>query len=263
MGKLPQHLISDRNTPQKSTERSKKRRKREATRTEDRSSFSTPQAKRARTEHPSGDDTTLDDPPTHAVTDTDILKQRDHGNVECYISPSLLRDVAATHETNTMNIISSSKIQSKVNAIIEKLGSFSFVTATKPSIVLLYAKGAVASKLITVIEISKREIAKAGGKWYQYNVLGQILAYREKKSSAMKGTGFILGPRTRTDTTAMELDDQDHSQTIEDEEADIVFEKMKTPLERAIEGKPKIQAAPVILIFLSRVRSDALKGAYR
>jgi hypothetical protein len=114
--------------------------------------------------------------------------------------------------------------------------------------------------LITIVEITKREIAKAGGKWYQYNILGQILAPQEKKSGAVKGTGFTLGPKLNADTDAMEIDDKEDSQTIDEEEPG--FETMKTPLERAIEGKPKIQAIPVILIFLSRVRNDALKGMY-
>jgi len=34
---------------------------------------------------------------------------------------------------------------------------------------------------------------------------------------------------------------------------------MKTPFERSIEGRPKIRAIPVIVIYLSRVRIEALK----
>lgn len=47
-----------------------------------------------------------------------------------------------------------------------------------------------------------------------------------------------------------------------DAEDTAAFETMKTPLERAVEGKPKIRAVPVMTIYLSRVRVDALKSAF-
>lgn len=261
MGPPRQYSASNRDGTKRTTERTKKRRQRGAARDQDDSSSSLPLAKKARTGNPSSQDAAFEQPPPALdITDTHLFSPSDHAEFERHISPDLMKSLVATYEVTTMNIISSSKIQSKVTTIIEKLGSFSFVAATKPNIILLHAKSAVASKLITVVEITKREIAKAGGKWYQYNVLGQILAPQEKMSAAMKGTGFTLGPKPDGDTDAMEVDDKGGSQSIDEEES--TFETMKTPLERAIEGKPKVQAIPVILIFLSRVRSDALKGAY-
>lgn len=262
MGPARQHPASDRNAMKRSTERTKKRRKREAANTQDESSFSVPPAKKARTENLSSQYAAFENPPpAQNIADTYISSPPDDADVERHISPSLMKSIVATYEVTSMNIISSSRIQSKVTTIIEKLGSFSFVTATPPNLVLLRAKDAVASKLITIVEITKREIAKAGGKWYQYNVLGQVLAPQEKKSAAMKGTGFMLGRKTNSDIDAMELHGSKDGQNIEEEE-ETSFETMKTPLERAIEGKPKVQAIPVILIFLTRVRSDALKEAY-
>jgi len=76
----------------------------------------------------------------------------------------------------------------------------------------------------------------------------------------MKGTGFTLGPKTSADMDAMEVDDNEEDQAMVDDESS--FETMKTALERAIEGKPKVQAVPIILIFLSRVRNDSLRGAF-
>jgi hypothetical protein len=253
-----QYSASDRDAIKKTTtERTKKRRKREAASTQNDSFSSLPPAKKARNGTLSSQHAAFEDPSVQDITDAQLFSPRD---LERHISPSLMKSIVATYEVTSMKIISSSKIQLKVTAIIEKLGSFSFVAATKPNIFLLHAQSTVASKLITIVEITKREIAKAGGKWYQYNVLGQILAPYEKKSAAMKGTGFILGPNINADMDAMEVDDKEGRQTIDDEETS--FETMKTPLERAIEGKPKVQAIPVILIFLTRVRNDALKGAY-
>jgi hypothetical protein len=171
-----------------------------------------------------------------------------------------LASLVAAHEIHNLIVISSSRIQGKVSTIIETLGSFSFVAATKPNVVLLHAKSPVSSKLISIIEIAKREIAKAGGKWYQYNFLGQTRAAQEKKSAAMKGTGFTLGGKISLDTDAMEVDNKEDSHGVDEE--DSTFETMKTPLERAIEGKPKVQAIPLMAVFLSRVRIDALKTAY-
>lgn len=257
-----QYSMSDRDAIKKTTtERNKKRRNREAASTQDNGFSSLPPAKKARNKtFPSQDAAFEGPPPAQDITDAQLLSPQDYAAVERYISPSLMKSIVTTYEITSMKIISSSKIQLKVTAIIEKLSSFSFVAATKPNIFLLHAQSAVASKLITIVEITKREIAKAGGKWYQYNVLGQILAPPEKKSAAMKGTGFTLGPNINADMDAMEVDDKEEKQTIDDEETS--FETMKTPLERAIEGKPKVQAIPVILIFLTRVRNDALKGAY-
>jgi hypothetical protein len=261
MGPPCQYSVSSRDGTKKTTERTKKRRRGGSARDQDDSSLPLPLAKKSRTGNPSSQDAAFEHPPpTPDIIDTHLFSGTDHAEYERHISPSLMKCLVATYEVTSMNIISSSKIQSKVTTIIEKLGSFSFVAATKPNIVLLHAKGAVASKLITVVEITKREIAKAGGKWYQYNVLGQILAPQEEKSAIMKGPGFTLGPKPDADTDSMEVDTKEDSQTIDEEET--TFETMKTPLERAIEGKPKVQAIPVILIFLSRVRNDALKGAY-
>jgi hypothetical protein len=257
----PRHYsASSRDGTKRTGERTNKRRHRGAARDQDDTSSSLPPAKKARTRNPPRQDAAFEPPPpTLDIADPHLFSPSDHTEFERHISPNLMESVVATYEVTTMNIISSSKIQSKVTTIVEKLGSFSFVAATKPNIVLMRAKGAVASKLITVVEITKREIAKAGGKWYQYNVLGQILAPQEK-SAAIKGTGFTLGPKHDGDTDTMEVDDREGSRSNGEEES--TFETMKTPLERAIEGKPKIQAIPVILIFLTRVRSDTLKGAY-
>jgi len=259
MGPPCQDSASSRDGTKRTTERTKKRRRKGSAR--DNSSLPLPLAKKSRTGNPSCQDAAFEHPPpTPDIIDTVMFSESDHAEYERHISPSLMKCLVATYEVTSMNIISSSKIQSKVTTIIEKLGSFSPAATTKPNIVLLHAKGAMASKLITVVEITKREIAKAGGKWYQYNVLGQILAPQEEKFAIMKGLRYTLGPKPDADTDSMEVDTKEDSQTINEEET--TFETMKTPLERAIEGKPKVQAIPVILIFLSRVRNDALKGAY-
>jgi len=167
MGPPQRYPASDRDVAERTTERNKKRRTREAARSQDESSSSLPPAKKARTVNLFGKEAAVEaTPPALDTTDIHPFVPEDYAEVERYLSSSLMKSIFATYEVTSMNIISSSKIQSKVTAIIEKLGSFSFVAATKPNICLLRAKGAVASKLITIVEITKREISKAGGKWY-------------------------------------------------------------------------------------------------
>jgi hypothetical protein len=238
-----------------------KKRRREVAKAQDDSYSSFPAAKKARTDNLSSQSAALEHgAPTQDTTGILSSDQEDHAEIETQLPSALKAILLATYEVHNMKVISSSKIQAKVSTIIETLGSFSFVATTKPNIVLLHAKGPVSSKLISIIEIVKREIAKAGGKWYQYNFLGQILAIQEEKPAAMNGTGFTLGGKIKGDTESMELDDKEDSQNIE--EGDDTFETMKTPLERAIEGKPKVHVIPVMAVFLSRVRIDALKTAY-
>lgn len=239
----------------------KKRRQTEATKVQHDNYSSLPPAKKAKTDNPSSLNATLGHA-AHAQDTAGICPfiRENHGEVEPYIPSGLMTSLLALYELHNMKVISSSKIQTKVSTIVETLGSFSFVAATKPNIVFLRAKAPVSSKLITIVEITKREIAKAGGKWYQYNSLGQTLAVQEKKSKAVKSTGFTLGGKIDVETHDMDLDDKDDSQSIEDDET--IFGTMKTPLERAIEGKPKVQAIPLMAIFLSRIRIDALKIAY-
>lgn len=93
----------------------------------------------------------------------------------------------------------------------------------------------MASKLITVVEIAKREIAGGGGKWYQYNVVERSLEERERESGG----------------EAVEEDGEEES-----------FETMKTPFERAIEGTKVVRAVPGMTTYLARVRIEGLRKEY-
>jgi hypothetical protein len=164
----------------------------------------------------------------------------------------------SAYTVSTMNIISSSHIQNKVKAILETLATFSFVPPARPNIVQVSAKSNTASKCITVIEIAKREIAKGGGKWYQYTRLGQTTVERPRKTPKTEHTdGRRLGTSADEGEGTEEKMDLDGEETEEPE-----FETMKTPLERALEGKPRIRAVPTISVYLSRVRVDNLKRAF-
>ncbi|PMD27446.1 hypothetical protein NA56DRAFT_590873 [Hyaloscypha hepaticicola] len=161
----------------------------------------------------------------------------------------VLTGLENTHNITTMSIISSSHIQQKVTRALDILSEYPAVPPAKPKVVMLYSKAAVASKMITIAEIVKREIAKAGGKWYQYNKLNKVVEEKVEKAGSAKKEKSTSG------NVPMAENGDDGSGKESEEE----FETMKTPFERAIEGKPKIRAIPVMTIYLSRVRIDSLR----
>lgn len=157
-----------------------------------------------------------------------------------------INTLKASYDVTEMNIISSSRIEAKVTKILLTLAKFSFIPPCKPNIVYLHAKSPCASKLISILEISKRNIAEKGGKWYQYNQLGEI---KEEKKRETTGGGRTLADAMDVDGEEMKGGDA----------TDFQFETMKTPFERAVEGKPKVRAVAILGIYLSRVRVESLK----
>jgi len=172
-------------------------------------------------------------------------------------APTPLDGLSDSHKLTTMSIITSSSIEKKVTKILETLASFSFAASVaRPNVILIYSKGPSASKMVTVIEIAKREIAQAGGKWYQYNGV---------EGSKVVQKGKALGAHNNDGEDAMEVDGDGTAEgdlELEEGTTDFTFETMKTPFERAIEGRPKVRVVPLMTIYLSRVRIDCLRRSY-
>lgn len=161
-----------------------------------------------------------------------------------------LDPLAGSYDLTTMNIISSSKIELKVKRALEILAEYPAVPPAKSKVIRLHAKAPVASKLITIVEIAKREIKKDGGKWFQYNKVEEIMEEQKPKSQDKGKSKDKQSGETKTD------EGEDKQGSEEDAEE---FETMKTPFERSIEGKPKVRAVPIMITYLSRVRIDTLK----
>jgi hypothetical protein len=248
-------------TPQKVSKKANKRRRHEAaSKNQDSILSSLPSAKKSKLSDPHSINALSKDPTVTENPCTSEESSLEHTTgIEPVIALGPPLNLSA-YDVSDINIISSSQIQSKVNKILETLASFSFVAPTKPRMVIVHAKAPVSSKCITVVEISKREIAKAGGKWYQYSGLEQTVAIQEKKAVAFNGPGYTLGRKPEISVDVMDIYEKHEGQSIEEEESG--FETMKSPLERAIEGRPKVRAVPMLFIYLSRVRVDSLKQAY-
>lgn len=166
---------------------------------------------------------------------------------------SLVGDLWETHDLTTMSIISSSQIQQKVKRVLEILAVYPTVPPAKSNVVMLHAKAVVASKMISIVEIAKREIGKNEGKWFQYSTVEQQLEEKEvrhNKGSTNDTNGKASG---EVETTGLDEDPEDDGEG---------FETMKTPFERALEGKQKVRAVPIMAIYLSRVRIESLSNSH-
>ncbi|OBT42826.1 hypothetical protein VE00_08140 [Pseudogymnoascus sp. WSF 3629] len=137
-------------------------------------------------------------------------------------------------------------MHSKITTLLTQLKSFSFTagSAAKPVIVIAWAKAKSAGKLVSVVEVVKRELGMGGGVWFQYSGVGE---------------GFEGVPRDGGEGDGDEGQGKEGGDVEMEEEG---FEKMKSRIERAIEGTEKVRSVPVMTVYLSRVRVEALREAY-
>ena len=202
------------------------------------------------------------------------------GDKSDILLPSL-RHLQSYYAFATMSISSSSKIAQKVRALRTHLEKFSFADLkAKPGVVALYAKANMASKMISVVEIVKREVEKEGGRLYQYSLLdGLLQELKEKKPSVEKpeATPATDGKTLRewqvaqdnsvevplqSATTDVEMGEQDRAE--EDEAFEAMTEKGPKDLGKApnSEERKKVRATPMMTIYLSRVPVPDFKQLY-
>lgn len=164
------------------------------------------------------------------------------------------------------SVISSSKIQKKITSVLRHLTT---TNATKPRVSVLRAKAADAGKLISISEIAKRELARGqanhehAGKWFQYIGLGEevIEVPRDVEGrTIVKDT--ILGTKGAAEVEEVAADKTKKKEADAADEDDGDFEYMKTPFERAIEGRPRKRAVAMMSLFLSRVPIPELSKRY-
>ncbi|KAI0179186.1 hypothetical protein GGR52DRAFT_295401 [Hypoxylon sp. FL1284] len=158
-----------------------------------------------------------------------------------------LQAVDSKCEVHVHSVISSSKIQKKVSSVLRCLApppkSDVASAIQKTRVAVLRAKASDAGKLISIAEIAKRELAKEkddGGVWFQYISLGEGIKEvpRDEGSTVIEETRLGDG------------DDKDD------------FETMKTPFERAVEGRPRLRGIPTMSLFLCRASVEELKRRY-
>lgn len=141
-----------------------------------------------------------------------------------------------------INIASSSQISSLTAKVIASLEEDS-EQSEKPTIVIMTAKSRVASKLISIVEIAKRELEAKGVKCFQYSaVSSQMVELPDRSKDGQK----------KDDARSM-------GATADDEISDDAFEVMG---DEKPAGGTKIRALPVLTVYLAKASVKELKNAY-
>lgn len=191
-------------------------------------------------------------------------------------SPPLeVQQLQNKYEYTTMSIISSSKIEQKVRNLLLRLSPFDLTDMkAKPGIVVLHAKAEIASKMVSIVEIAKREIQKDQGKWYQYSRLHGEIA-KLKKKQAMRREGGKTNTQWDKEKSATKAADEaaekrsdgveevhQENEAVDDEENEMedAFETMVAPI-RDVEER-KVRAIPVMTIYFARVPVPGMKELY-
>lgn len=131
-----------------------------------------------------------------------------------------------------LNIISTHKLSAKTTRCLSALYP-STATGLPPPAIGIQAKGPVAAKAITLVEIVKRRIEEKGDTWYQYNVLESV------------------EPRQKQVARAVRI--------IDDDEAVDEQEDPFTPYEESAKKQPPV---PVLTVYLSLERLPELAGKW-
>ncbi|KAK5718085.1 hypothetical protein LTR17_015873 [Elasticomyces elasticus] len=143
-----------------------------------------------------------------------------------------------TFELTKSRVISSTSVAVRTSAVIATLSRPAAKGDKKPAIACLTAEAKVASKLVSVVEIAKRDLATKGIKCFQYNALGShvIDVPRERRKPGGKEAG------------------KTGEGDVEDEDA---FQTMADPM-----GATKKRSVPTMTIYLSPVSVKELRAAY-
>jgi hypothetical protein len=82
-------------------------------------------------------------------------------------------DLSAKYTVLQLSVISSSSISNRTTSLITHIKSTP--ADSKPAVVALHAKAPVVNKLISIVEIAKRDLKADNQRIYQYNALGSEL----------------------------------------------------------------------------------------
>lgn len=136
-------------------------------------------------------------------------------------------DLSAKYTLLQLSVISSSSISNRTTSLVTHIKSTP--ADNKPAIVALHAKASVANKLISIVEIAKRDLKENALKVYQYNALGSEL--------------IQTTPTTKDATVQNAMSDEEPA-----------FEK--------VEQRTAVRNVPTMTTYLSLTPIKELKQAY-
>lgn len=138
--------------------------------------------------------------------------------------------LAQRYTLTKLNVNGSTQISKATTTIISKIGSQR--SDEKPNIVVLTAKARYANKLISIVEIAKRESAASSAKCFQYNALSSVMTEVARNSEKSEQEG--------------------------EDESDDAFETMGAPNL----ASTKKRAVPIMKTYLCAASIRELKSAY-
>ena len=192
------------------------------------------------------------------------------------IVPSELSYLEEKYDFKTMSILSSSKIEQKTRTLLVHLEKFSVGdTQAKPEVIVLHSKAPVASKMVSIVEIAKREIQKIDGKWWQYSRLHGIEEEVKEKqrngsrktisdcegkqaARAEDSTGETEKAKQGIETAKDEVQEEDDDFEVMDEKGG----RPAVPGLGDIEGRKRIRAVPIMTIHISRIQIPEFKEKF-
>lgn len=165
-----------------------------------------------------------------------------------------------------MSILSSAKMKDRVRLILDRIRPGSLAEDEKrPTVVALHAKLAVAGKMISIVEIVKKNIQETGGQWWQYStmaVLGQNATTENLTTSSLSarssdGTNPSSCRRGGLNESKRDLVER---QTLEQEES---FETMPQLDSTSVrEASSDTRGRAHMIVYLASVPIPELKELY-
>ncbi|TKA79874.1 hypothetical protein B0A55_03669 [Friedmanniomyces simplex] len=150
--------------------------------------------------------------------------------------------LARRYNLTNFRVRSSTQIASRTAAVISNLTQQT-TDSEKSVIVILAADAKVASKLISVVEIVKRDLVSKGLKCFQYNALSSQIVEVPRESKKKKGGGGGEDSPPGDDGADGEEGDE--------------FQTMADPM-----GATKKRNTPFMTIYLSCVAVKELRAVY-
>lgn len=185
------------------------------------------------------------------------------------LPPSLRDAVAGSYDLHHLPIGASAKITAKVTALLALLeNEFSLAqTGQKPAVVAVTARAPFANRMLSVVEIAKRELVGRKSRWFQYSaVVGRVEEMKSEGKGELRHTGSgktaggLGGSGEGKENEAgldVEMGDETGGGEDEEEEED-AFE----PIRFEAEERTKVRAVPVMTVYLSRVPIPELKAEF-
>jgi hypothetical protein len=158
----------------------------------------------------------------------------------------LLAKLSHKFEVKALSVMPSTSINNHVDRALEHLGRFNpWDQTVLPGVVLLCAKAAASSKLATIAELIRRRIGESEQKWFQYNVLSEVVL--EEATPIVDEPSVIKDTFMDADRERDEGADDDYFET-----------RQPTIYEQAVRPA-KVRYKVHMSVLLSRIPLDELK----